>query len=180
VEKIEVVKWQEGTNLKHLGRNVIFDTLQQIDRSVFHENELATEESELDRYEAYRDSFFFALHGDKIVGYLCYFPITKEFYTTVIQGLKVFDGDIESKNICSLNNISNYIFLLSIAIFPEYQKKGISKSFSGILLEDFSKIKIIDIVSYAVTAGGEHFLNALGLKNVKDMEGGIKLMRRLF
>jgi GNAT superfamily N-acetyltransferase len=180
MEKIEVVKWQEGTNLKHLGREIIFNAIQQIDKSVFHENGLASEQSDIDRYEAYKDSYIFALHEGKIIGYLCYFPITGRFYNSVIEGLKVYDGDIESRDICSLNDNSNYIFLLSVAILPEYQKKGISKRFFEILIEDFSKIKITDIVSYAFTIGGEHFLNILGLNKVKDMEDGIKLMRRLF
>jgi len=33
------------------------------------------------------------------------------------------------------------------------------------------------MVSYAFTAGGEHFLNRIGLKSYKEMEDGIKLMR---
>ena len=41
MEKIEVVKWQEGVNLKNLSRENIFDSIQEIDHSVFHENGLA-------------------------------------------------------------------------------------------------------------------------------------------
>jgi N-acetylglutamate synthase-like GNAT family acetyltransferase len=92
----------------------------------------------------------------------------------------VYDGDIKNTDICNLQDNLNYIFLLSVAILPEYQKKGISKQFSGILKEEFTKIKIRDIVSYAFTSGGEHFLNILGLKKYKDMEDGIKLMRMSF
>jgi len=180
MEKIEVVKWQEGINLKNLGRENIFDSIQEIDRSVFHENGLSDKQSDIDRYEAYKDSYIFALDGSKIVGYLCYFPITEEFYNSVIEGIKVYDGDIAGSDICDLNDNSNYIFLLSVAIFPDYQKKGISKQFSEILIKEFSGIKIKDMVSYAFTAAGRRFLNVLGLKECKDMEDGIKLMRRLF
>jgi GNAT superfamily N-acetyltransferase len=176
-ERIEVIKWREGINLKNLSRDYIFDSIQEIDQSVFHENGLATQQSDIDRYEAYKDSYLFALHADKIVGYLCYFPITEEFYKSVIKGIKVYDGDIASTDICPLNDHSNYIFILSVAIFPEYQKKGISKQFSEILIKEFSEIKIRDMVSYAFTTGGEHFLNVLGLKSCKEMEDGIKLMR---
>jgi GNAT superfamily N-acetyltransferase len=178
--EIEVIKWQEGTNLQNFSRELIFGSIQKIDHSVFHENGLASLQSDIDRYEAYKDSYIFALHESQIVGYLCYFPITKEFYEKVIKGIEVYDGDIKSTDICNLCDNFNYIFLLSVAIFPEYQKKGISKQFSGILKEEFSKIKINDIVSYAFTAGGEHFLNVLGLKKYKDMEDEIKLMRMSF
>jgi GNAT superfamily N-acetyltransferase len=179
MEKIEVIKWLEGINLQNFSRKEIFDSIQKIDRAVFHENGLATEQSDIDRYEAYKDSYLFALHEGKIVGYLCYFPITERFYQSVVDGIRVYDGDIANTDICNLNDNSNYIFLLSVAILPDYQEKGISKQFSEILIKEFSEIKISDIVSYAFTAGGEHFLNVFGLKNYKTMEDGIKLMRRI-
>jgi len=177
MEEIEVVKWQEGINLQCLSRQEIFDSIQEIDKSVFHDNGLATQESDIERYEAYKDSYIFALHEGKIIGYLCYFPITEKFYEAVIEGEKVYDGDIANTDICNLNDNSNYIFLLSAAISPEFQKKGISKRFSEILVAEFSRIKIRDMVSYAFTTGGEHLLNHLGLKSYKDMEDDIKLMR---
>jgi hypothetical protein len=40
-------------------------------------------------------------------------------------------------------------------------------------------INISGMVSYAFTPEGERFLNVLGLRKYKDMEDGIKLMRRL-
>ncbi|MDR0568449.1 MAG: GNAT family N-acetyltransferase, partial [Spirochaetaceae bacterium] len=126
-DKIEVVKWQEGINLRNLSRENIFDSIQEIDRSVFHENGLSDKQSDIDRYEAYKDSYIFALDESKIVGYLCYFPITEGFYYSVIKGVKVYDGDIAGSDICNLNDNANYIFLLSVAVLPGYQKKGISK-----------------------------------------------------
>jgi N-acetylglutamate synthase-like GNAT family acetyltransferase len=89
----------------------------------------------------------------------------------------VYDGDIESTDICNLKDDFNYIFLLSVAISPEFQKKGISKIFSEILIKELSKIKMEDIVSYAFTPAGEHFLNHVGLKGYKEMGDGIKLMK---
>jgi len=179
MENIKAIKWQEGINLNNLSRENIFDSIQEIDRSVFGENGLSDKQSDIDRYEAYKDSYIFALDEGKIVGYLCYFPITEEFYYTVIEGKKVYDGDIASSDICDLKDDANYIFLLSVAVFPDYQKKGISKQFSEILIKEFSTIKMRDMVSYAFTAEGERFLSVFGLKNCKDMEDGIKLMRRL-
>jgi GNAT superfamily N-acetyltransferase len=177
MEALKVIKWQEGINLQNFTRKEIFDSIQKIDQSVFHENGLATQQSDIDRYEAYKDSYLFALHENKIVGYLCYFPITAQFYESIIKGIKVYDGDIAGTDICPLNEKSNYIFLLSVAISPDYQKRGISKQFSEILIKEFSKLKIKDMVSYAFTAGGERFLNILGLKCYKEMKDGIKLMR---
>lgn len=177
--EIEILKWQEGKNLKELSREQIFDAIQKIDHAVFHENGLATKESDIARYEAYKDSYIFALAENEIVGYVCYFPITKDFYKKIIKGKDVYDGNITPAEICSLNEKGNYMFLLSVAILPAFQKQGISKRFSKLLSTEFKNINSIeDIVSYAFTSGGEHFLNSLGLTSVKDMEDGIKLMRQ--
>jgi GNAT superfamily N-acetyltransferase len=180
VGKIEIIKWQEGINMQNFSREFIFDSIQKIDHAVFDENGLASLQSDIDRYEAYKDSYILALHEGQIIGYLCYFPITEEFYARILAGTEVYDGDIKSADICNLHGNFNYIFLLSVAILPEYQKKGISKQFSGILQEEFMKIKIRDMVSYAFTAGGEHFLNVLGLTKYKDMGDKITLMRMPF
>jgi GNAT superfamily N-acetyltransferase len=174
---IEVVKWQEGVNLLGFSRQEIFNSIQEIDRSVFHDNGLATQQSDIDRYEAYKDSYIFAISEGKIVGYLCYFPITEDFYNRIMKGTKVYDGDIASTDICGLNDTLNYMFYLSVAIFPAYQKRGISKRFSEIIIKEMSSIKIKDTISYAFTLEGEHFLNILGLKSYKDMGDGIKLMK---
>ena len=174
---IEILKWQESKNLQWLSREQVFDAIQKIDHVVFHENGLATKESDIARYEAFKESYMFALAENEIVGYVCYFPITKDFYQLVIKGEDVYDGNIEPTNICDLKENENYIFLLSVAILPAFQKQGISTQFSTLLNAEFKNVAIKDIVSYAFTSGGEHFLNSLGLTAVKDMETDIKLMR---
>lgn len=64
-----------------------------------------------------------------------------------------------------------------MAVLPAFQKQGISKKFSALLCEELRSIDIADIVSYAFTSGGEHFLNGLGLAAVKEIEDDIKFMR---
>lgn len=174
---VEILKWQEGSNLQWLNRDEIFDAIQRIDNAVFHENGLATKESDIARYEAYRDSYIFAVHEKEIVGYVCWFPITEAFHQDIVRAEHVYDGDISPEDICGLRERKNYLFLLSVAILPTFQKQGISRKFSELLSGELRDIDIADIVSYAFTSGGEHFLNGLGLAAVKDMEDGIKLMR---
>lgn len=173
---VEILKWQEGKNLQWLSRDEIFDAIQRIDNAVFHENGLATKESDIARYEAYRDSYIFAIHEKEIVGYVCWFPITEAFHQDIVRAEHVYDGDISPEDICGLRERKNHLFLLSVAILPAFQKQGISKKFSALLSEELRGIDTADIVSYAFTSGGEHFLNGLGLVAVKDMEDGIKLM----
>ena len=138
---VEILKWQENKNLQWLSRDMIFDAVQRIDNTVFHEKALATKESDIARYEAYKNSYIFAVSEKEIIGYVCYFPITKTF--------------------------------------PAFQKLGISKQFSKLLNEELNSINIEDIVSYAFTSGGEHFLNGLGLAAVKDMGDNIQFMKLL-
>lgn len=91
---IKILKWQEDKNLQELTREQIFDAIQKIDHAVFHENVLATKESDIARYEAFMDSYIFALAENEIAGYVCYFPITKDFYQLVIKSEDVYDGNI--------------------------------------------------------------------------------------
>lgn len=174
---VKILKWQEGKNLQWLTRDEIFDAIQRIDNAVFHENGLATKESDIARYEAFKDSYIFAVHEKEIVGYECCFPVTKSFHQEVIKAEHVYDGDISTTDICGLCEKDNYLFLLSVAVLPAFQKQGISKKISMLLSEELRSIDIADIMSYAFTSGGEHFLNGLGLMAVKDMEDDIKLMR---
>ena len=120
---IEILKWQKGKNLKELRHEQIFDAIQKIDHAVFHKNGLATKESDIARYEAFKDSYIFAISENEIVGYVCYFPITKNFYQLVIKDEDVYDRNIAPTDICGLKE--NYIFLLSVAILPAFQKQGI-------------------------------------------------------
>lgn len=108
---------------------------------------------------------------------MCWFPITEAFHQEVIKAGHIYDGDISPADICGLSEKENYLFLLSMAVLPAFQKQGISKKFSALLCEELRSIDIADIVSYAFTSGGEHFLNGLGLAAVNAMEDDIKFMR---
>lgn len=68
-------------------------------------------------------------------------------------------GTLRRRIFAALRENENYIFLLSVAILPAFQKQGISKQFSTPLNAEFKNVAIKDIVSYALTSGGEHFLN---------------------
>lgn len=184
---IEVIKWGEDKKSHGFTFGKVLKAFLEIDLAAFHELAAiksdkaqyeAYEYSIINRYNAYKDGFIIAHEDGKIVGYIAYFPITEKFYNTFLEGLKVYDYNITSADICGLNENSNYLFIISVAILPKYQKQGISKQLSKMLLDEFSKIKIKDIVALAISVNGEHFLKNINLKEYKDMGDGKKLMRR--
>jgi hypothetical protein len=50
----------------------------EIDESVFDKDFQGTDSSIRERYEANKESCIFVCHNFEIVGYICFFPITKE------------------------------------------------------------------------------------------------------
>ena len=157
----------------------ILETIQKIDRLSFHKNTFASLESDVERYEAYENSYFLVLHDDEVIGYLCYFPVTKDFYNRVLEENRVYDGDIRGLDVRGFQDDGpNYVFVMSVAILPGHRGKGLSKYLAKALEDELSRHEIDDVVSYAVSSSGERFLSGLGLRPFKDMGNDVKLMRR--
>lgn len=108
---------------------------------------------------------------------MCWFLTTEAFHRKVIASEHVYNGDILPTDIGGLHGNGNYHLLLSVVIFPAFQKQGISKKFLAPLDDELRNIDTADIVSSVLTLSGKHFLNDLVLIAVKDMENGIKFMR---
>ena len=63
------------------------------------------------------------------MGYVCFFPLKKHFYNKVIVGNEMYDDNIKADDISAYVYDENLnIFMISIAVRPEYQKKQIGKS----------------------------------------------------
>lgn len=108
---------------------------------------------------------------------MCWFPTTEAFHRKVITSEHVYNGDILPMDIGGLHGNENCHLLLSVVIFPVFQKQGISKKFLALLDDELRNIDTADIVSSVLTLSGKHFLNDLVLVAIKDMESSIKFMR---
>jgi len=171
----------------------IADVLR-IDAKVFKPSDQGTENSIRERYNANKDSYIFALHNYEIVGYVCFFPITEEFSKKINSEEKAFDDDIRKEDIRSDyptgKDAKFDLFLISCAVLPEYQEKGIGVelmnrffSFVSDKIQNGSRIR--NMYSYTFTNPGAWLLDKYAFSEVKyikqpDSSTGIRLMRYSF
>ena len=165
--------------------------LLEIDSSVYDPSVLGSYDSVRSRYEANRDSCILAFDGSKIVGYVAFFPISDNLSERMRVEDKSFDDDIKAADILpSYESDKPYdVFLISIAILPEYQGKGIGTAlmkrfFSFMYDKRNNGSNIRNIYTYAYTDGGAHVLGAEGFFVIKKLSlqeyPNIKFMRYSF
>jgi GNAT superfamily N-acetyltransferase len=176
---------------KEMEKDFIADVLR-IDASVFDASALGTDASIRARYNANKETFVLAYDYDEIIGYIAFFPITNDLSHRMKTENKTFDDDICNADILPTysNDFDFDVFLISAAVLPGYQGRGIGAALSQKCREFLmTKIKggsrIRSLYAYAYTEGGERLLANAGFVSLeKQFEHshyeGIKLMRYNF
>jgi len=150
----------------------------EIDASVYPEHLQGTFEEVYGRFCANRDMFVLLYDDKKLIGYLCLFPIKDSLYEQISCGDKLFDSDIPGEMLEQYKPHNVYkLYLISMVIIPEYQKKGLSnhliKGFYHFILEKKKEnIMFSVILSSAVTNDGKLMLKRMGFKEKKKLPGG--------
>lgn len=155
-----------------------------LDDIVYEKNLTGTFESVSIRYKTNEEMFIFAIdETDKMRGYICFFPISERLCNKIDNEQEMFDDNIKADDVVqySKNRVNN-VFIISVAVFPEFKGKGIGfnlvkemfdylGSLSG-LGYDIGKI-------YATTTSndGEKLLSKYNFQKVRDYDTKSSLMR---
>ncbi|MBW9171203.1 GNAT family N-acetyltransferase [Clostridium estertheticum] len=133
------------------------------------------------RFKKNEDSFILAYHENKLVGYLCFFPISDNLLNKIYKDDDMYDTDILPKDIRSYGKEGIYnIFIISIVVHPDYQGSDVIKH----IAESFvRKIQIINvcgnsigkIVANAVSYKGKNFLEKMNFTNKRILNEGYLL-----
>ena len=164
-------------SINDIEANLISSVLE-VDSLAFAEDFQGTYSEEYDRFIANKDTYVFLYDGAKMVGYLNLFPIKRELYEQIISEDRLFDSDIPGEMIEQYVPSRSYdLYLLSAAIRPDYQKRGLSKllvkGFFEYLLEKKNDgILFSSALSTAVTNEGSLLLERMGFGRKKDITGG--------
>ena len=134
------------------------------------------------RYDFCPDSFILIYDDERLVGYMNIFPIAKKLYEQLnapdFFGMR--DDDIEPREMEKWScDKPNDLFVISVAIIPEYRKGEAIKLLGNSLLaflrqKDAGGYKIGSIAGSAISAGGENFLKRFGGKFIKELEDGYR------
>ena len=156
----------------------------EIDKQVYSPELAGVIENLYKRYEKCKDSFVLIYDEDvqKLVGYVNIFPIASCLYQEMNapEYRELRDDDIEPFEMHDWRlEKPNNLFIISIAIIPEY-RKGQAIILLGNSLLDFLREKdahgyrILSIAGSAISEGGENFLKRFRASYVKEIEDGYK------
>ena len=151
------------------------NTILEIDASVYPLNLQGTFDEVYGRFKANRDTYVLLYCDDKLIGYFCFFPIKKILYDEIVNHDKLYDSDIPGKMLEQYEAFKTYkLYVISTAILPEYQKKGLSKYlikgfFKFILDKKKNNIVFSSALSTSVTPEGKIMLKKMGFKKIKTI-----------
>ncbi|WP_337100436.1 GNAT family N-acetyltransferase [Paenibacillus sp. YIM B09110] len=167
-------------DIHDVDRKLIQDILA-IDELVYASDFRGTYEEVSERFRANRDMFILLYDDDKIIGYLCLFPIKAELYEKIVRSDRMYDSDIPGSMIERYTPGERYkLFMISVAIHPDYQNQGhsgkiIQGFYSYMLKKQKDNIHIDSILAISVSKPGERFLGKLRFAPLKEIKSGISL-----
>ncbi|MCQ2554758.1 MAG: GNAT family N-acetyltransferase, partial [Clostridia bacterium] len=173
----------EEIEIRYSDRNTspdVINSILSIEKSVYEPKYCGTFESVKSRYDKFNEMFVLAYDNNKLAGYLCYFPISEKLHDDILDTDSLHDDDISPDDIVHLdipeadaNNSGEsrkyHFYLISVAVSPEYHKKGIGKLLMDGLFEklrEFEKVGILtdDILASTVSKDGEKTVKKYGFK----------------
>ena len=178
MRSIEVKITQSNSNTKY----EIINDLMRIEKIVYEESCRGKYDSIKARFEIFSNMFILAYDGDELIGYLCWFPISKMLHNRIIVDKALFDDDIKPEDVVDIGE-ENYIYIISVAILPEYQRRNIGTEMMKKLIrilkaysENGKKIK--DVLTSVISEKGEGLVLKNGFVMVENRsESGYKLYR---
>jgi len=120
-----------------------------LDDTVYDKRYRGSFESISQRYMTHEEMFIFAVdEQDKMCGYICFFPISSELTIKLENEPTMLDDNIQPSDMKQYDkNSINNIFLISIAVFPEYRRKGVGFS---LIKEMFDFLGSLSVSGYEI------------------------------
>lgn len=104
----------------------IISELIKIEEDVYLPEYQGEYESIRKRFHKFKEMFVLAYDKDVLIGYLCFFPISKLLYKEIVRKEGFHDDDIDSKDVCKLSD-KNHIYFLSIALKKNIMLEGLEQ-----------------------------------------------------
>ena len=158
---------------RDIDKNIIQDLID-IESMVYEKKYCGTYPTIEARYKKNNDTFVLAYDEGRMVGYLCFLPISDSLYRDIVETDQFHDDDISPEDVIQFHNHVN-LYLVSIAILPSYQNTAVivemTKAFFRFLKEKREQnICVSNILASAVTEDGVKFLQRLGFQKLKTVD----------
>lgn len=166
-------------------KNIKTDFIKDVmclDSLAYNEDMQGTYDSISNRFKKNKESYILAYDNKKLIGYICFFPISDELYSEMLISDTMKDDDISPDDIVSYKEGKKHnIFIISIVIDPSYRDKEaiklITNEFIKFIKEKNENDYIIDkVLGTTVSDDGFKFASRLNFKVYKTYEKNYKLV----
>ncbi len=155
----------------------------EIDEISYSEELSGAFENMCERAKKCLESFILLFDDEKLIGYVNVFPIANELHKVLLDknDATMFDDDITPEQMQDWEkNCEHNLFVISVAIIPQYRRTYAIKVLGDYLLEYFrekdnSGYKINSIIGIAVSSKGKNFMKRFRSSFYKDIEGGYEM-----
>lgn len=161
-ENINVTITHSGTPISD---EIIYGVMD-VERNVFKPEDRGTRSAIMRRMEKYPEMLILAEVNTKIVGYLCYFPISEKLFLDITDNGNYRDDDIPPEDVVPFSS-NTHLFIISAAIYPEYQNRGIVDAMMNYLSTQVQNkcadgYSVSDITTIAISPDGERLATRYG------------------
>lgn len=153
-------------------RKIVEDVLE-LDSQVYSSEFQGTFSSVMNRVLANRDCLIMVRVQDKVVGYICFFPICDELYNEIMSSDNFYDNDIVGNQIIDYG-IDTNLFIISLVISKEYRNGEVIKILNNNFKEWIRKKMISGIefqhfIAYSISRDGMKWLQQFGFDSIKKI-----------
>ncbi len=152
----------------------------KLDKMVYPENLQGVFDAEKERFMKVPESFLLLKQGDTIVGYFCFFPITRTIRRRMMNEDRLFDNDITAADMKPFKKWDSHtLFIISIVVHTEHRGRParmlLDAFYDHVVNLNDRGYNIDELLAYAVSGKGESTLLKYGFKEKKQVELGYKL-----
>ena len=154
--------------------------LDYVDQTCYEEKYWGDEFNTIRRFEKNSDSYIFVedMETGNLAGYLNFFPCEDKLYQDNLWRSEVIrDDDIEPEEIAEYNADENHLFIMSLAIHPDYQGTEVIRMLSDEFIgwmnrKETDGFPITDIAATAVSTHGKKALTNYLFRQIRVMGDG--------
>ena len=154
--------------------------IYKIDETVYHSEERSTMNQIMDRFVSNKNGYLLAYSGNKLIGYLSYFPINNRCRDKLLNNDDFMDGCIDSTHILENKLQGSSVYIISIAVLPEYHGLGLGMTLIKELDKRFDYLNNIygceEFIATAVTDSGARILTNSGFNKLKTKSNNYCVM----
>ena len=158
-------------------------SVMEVEKEVYRPEDRGTLLAIVNRMNKYPEMLISAQVDEKMVGYLCYFPISEKLYLDIVNDGNYRDDDIQPEDVVPFSQ-QTHLFLISAAICPAFQNKGIADYMMQYMNSQIHNkcaqgYAVKDITTITISPDGEKLAKRYGFRLHFEDNRGYKVFKKI-